>query len=166
MDMISSEALRQARQQRRQLSAVQERVRSEAFHLIRAGCVATAIALEARTGLSSDEVHAALGALQAKGRIVHEADAGGVVGAFGLSLLPTPHRLVLDGRQLFNWCALDAVGIPAGLCIDATVRSQCCTCQQELTSAYSAGTMTQALPPALCLWVARPEIGQSVVGDT
>lgn len=166
MDMISAEALRQTWQQRRQLSEVQERVLREAFQLIRAECVATVVALEARTGLSSEEVHAALGDLQAEGRIVHEADAGGVVGAFGLSLLPTPHLLVLDGRQLYTWCALDATGIPAGLAMDATVRSQCCTCQQQLTIAYSAGTVTQARPTALCLWVATPEVGHSVVGDT
>jgi len=166
MDTISAEALRRARQQRRQLSEVQERVLREAFHLIRAGRVATVVALEARTGLASAEVHAALGELRAEGRLVYEADAGGVVGAFGLSLLPTPHRLALDGRQLFTWCALDAAGIPAGLSIDAIVRSQCCTCQREVTIAYSAGTVMQALPTALCLWVARPEVGHSVVGDT
>ena len=166
MDMISLEALRQARQQRRQLSEVQERVLHEAFQLIRAGRVATVVALEAHTGLSSEEVHAALRDLQAEGRIVHEAGAGGVVGAGGLSLLPTPHLLALDGRQLFTWCALDAAGIPAGLAVDATVRSQCFTCQQEVTIAYSAGTVMQALPTALCLWVAKPEVGQSVVGDT
>ena len=166
MEMISVEALRQAWQQRRQLSVVQERVLHEAFRLIRAGRVATAVALEARTGLSSEEVHAALGALQAGGRIVYAVDAGSVVGAFGLSLLPTPHRLVLDGRPLFTWCALDAAGIPAGLAVDATAHSQCFTCQQALTIAYSAGTMTQALPTEVCLWVAKPEVGHAVVGDT
>src|ERR687887_1651079 len=166
MEMISVEALRQAWQQRRQLSVIQERVLHEAFRLIRAGRVATAVALEARTGLSSKEVHAALGALQAEGHIVHASDAGGVVGAFGLSLLPTPHRLVLDGRPLFTWCARDAVGIPAGLAVDATARSQCSPCQQALTIAHSAGAVTQARPAALCLWVAMPEVGHSVVGDT
>lgn len=166
MDMISPEALRRAWQQRHQLSEVPERVLREAFQLIRAGRVATSGALEAHTGLASEEIHAALGELQAQGRIVHTADAGGVVGAFGLSLLPTPHLLALDGRQLFTWCALDAAGIPAGLGIDAAVRSQCCTCQQHLTIAYSAGTVTQALPPGLRLWVAIPETGHSVVGDT
>lgn len=166
MDMISAEALRQTWQQHRQLSEVQERILHEAFHLIRAGRVATAVALEARTGLSFEEVQAALGELQAEGRIVHEADAGGVVGAWGLSLLPTPHLLALDGRQLFAWCALDAAGIPAGLGIDATVRSQCCTCQRELTIAYSTGAVTQVLPPGLRLWIAIPETGHSVVGDT
>jgi alkylmercury lyase len=166
MDMISAEALQRARQQRRQLSEVQERVLREAFHLIRVGRVATVVALEARTGLSSAEVHAALGELPAEGRLVYEADAGGIVGAFGLSLLPTPHLLVLDGRQLFAWCALDATGIPVGLAMDATVRSQCCTCQQEVNIAYSAGIVMQARPTALCLWVAKPEVGQSVVGDT
>ena len=166
MDMLRTEELRHAWQQRRQLPAIHERVLWEAFRLIRRGRVAMDAALVARTGLSSEEVHAALGELQAEGRIVHEADAGGVVGAWGLSLLPTPHLLALDGRQLFTWCALDAAGIPAGFAMDATVRSQCFTCQQELTIAYSAGTVTQALPTAMRLWVATPEVGHSVVGDT
>ncbi len=140
MDIIGADELRQAWRQRRQLPAVQEWVLQEAFHLIRGGRVATDATLAARTGLSLETVGAARARLQEDGRIVYAAGAGGVIGAFGLSLLPTPHALSLDGRPLFTWCALDAVGIPAGL-------------------------VTQVSHPALRLWVAMPAVGRSVVGD-
>lgn len=34
----------------------------------------------------------------------------------------TRHRLILDGQGLYTWCAIDAVGIPAALSLDAQVR--------------------------------------------
>ena len=166
MDMMRAEELRQAWQHRRQLPDIHERILGEAFRCIRRGQVATEAVLVAHTGLAPEVVRSTLAALQADGRLVHEADAGGIVGAFGLSLRPTPHALTLDGRHLFTWCALDAAGIPAGLAVDATVQSQCLTCHQGLTIVYNTGTVTKAVPSAIRLWVATPEMGQSVVGDT
>ncbi|HEY3059929.1 MAG TPA: organomercurial lyase [Chloroflexota bacterium] len=40
--------------------------------------------------------------------------------AHGFSLVPArQHRLAMRGRQFWTWCAIDAVGIPAGLGEDA-----------------------------------------------
>jgi alkylmercury lyase len=166
MTMMRAEELRRVWQQRRQLPALHEQVLWEAFRLLCRGRVATDTTLAAHTGLSPEVVRSALVALQADGRLVHAVEAGGVVGAFGLSVLPTSHALTLDGRQLFAWCALDAAGIPAGLAVDATVHSQCLTCHQGLTIVYDTGTVTHAVPSAMRLWVAAPEMGHSVVGDT
>src|SRR5262249_53377769 len=166
MDMMQAEELRQVWRQHRQLPALQELVLWEAVRCIRRGQVATEVVLVAHTGLAPEVVRSTLAALQADGRVVHEAEAGGIVGAFGLSLRPTPHALVLDGRHLFTWCALDAAGIPAGLAVDATVHSPCLTCHQRLTIVYNTGTVTQAVSSVMSLWVTVPEMGHSVVGDT
>src|SRR5712691_2648016 len=48
-----------------------------------------------------------------RGTMERDARTGELVGARGLSLTETPHRLRLDGRQLHPFCAVDAVGIPA-----------------------------------------------------
>jgi alkylmercury lyase len=51
-------------------------------------------------------------------------DAGRVVG-LGLTLRPTPHRFVVEGRTLFTWCALDALLFPALLGVRAHITSPC-----------------------------------------
>ncbi len=55
------------------------------------------------------------------GRVTLEGDA--ITGAAGLSVAPAGHRLLLAGQPLYTWCALDAVGIPAALGVDATIAS-------------------------------------------
>ncbi|MDR7423587.1 MAG: alkylmercury lyase MerB [Armatimonadota bacterium] len=55
---------------------------------------------------------------------VEWTDAGDVVG-LGLTLRPTPHRLGVEGRTLFTWCALDTLFFPAMLGKAARVTSPC-----------------------------------------
>lgn len=44
------------------------------------------------------------------------------------SAVPTPHRVEADGRSWFANCAWDALGIPAALHRDGSVRSECPDC--------------------------------------
>lgn len=48
-----------------------------------------------------------------------------LIGFGGLSIEPTRHRLSVGDRQLFTWCAWDALFIPALLGRSATVLSRC-----------------------------------------
>jgi alkylmercury lyase len=41
-----------------------------------------------------------------------ELDQDGNVVGFGLSIVPTPHSYQIDGRQLYVWCAGDAITFP------------------------------------------------------
>lgn len=41
-----------------------------------------------------------------------ERDEDGNVVSFGLSIVPTPHSYKIDGRQLYVWCAADAISFP------------------------------------------------------
>src|SRR5262249_7917551 len=41
-----------------------------------------------------------------------EWDAHGNVLGFGLSLTPTPHSYIINGRQFYVWCAGDAITFP------------------------------------------------------
>lgn len=52
-------------------------------------------------------------------------DRGRVTGAIGLSLQPTAHRLRVGDQQLYTWCALDALFLPAVLGRTAVVESIC-----------------------------------------
>jgi len=76
--------------------------------------------------------------LRARGRI-ELADDGRILAVHGLCLRPTRHRIEHDGGVANTWCALDAIGIPAALAIDARSCTQCPTCGDELAVALKRG---------------------------
>lgn len=55
------------------------------------------------------------------------------MGAWGMSVIEMPHRLRLDGRELYTWCAHDALWLPLGLGTRAEVESRCPTTGQEIS---------------------------------
>jgi hypothetical protein len=135
-----------------------------AFRWVRAGYVATDARLANGMGLPLKIVRDELIALAQQGLIVRNAD--GIVGIYGLSLVPTPHHRTLNSQSLFTWCALDAVGIAAGLQADAAVAAQCFYCQQDLAIRFQAGQVTAASTADLRIWLPPPEPGRSAVGAT
>jgi alkylmercury lyase len=54
-----------------------------------------------------------------------ERDAAGRIVGAGLTLNPTPHTFLVEGRRLYTWCALDALVFPAVLGRTAEVESPC-----------------------------------------
>ncbi len=76
--------------------------------------------IAAASGKSSEEVRAALGRFPGT-----EWDERGRVVGLGLTLQLTPHRLKLEGRTLFAWCALDALLFPVLLGRPASIESPC-----------------------------------------
>jgi alkylmercury lyase len=56
---------------------------------------------------------------------VERDDQERVTAFSGLSLLPTEHRLEIDDRTLYAWCAWDTLFLPALLGRPARVRSRC-----------------------------------------
>jgi alkylmercury lyase len=69
---------------------------------------------------SPEEVRAALDRFSSA-----ELDGQGRVVGLGLTLRLTPHRLELEGRTLFAWCALDALLFPILLGRSASIESPC-----------------------------------------
>ncbi|MCJ8166030.1 organomercurial lyase [Pontibacter sp. E15-1] len=54
-----------------------------------------------------------------------EVDAQGrVVGFLGLSLVPTQHKLIVQNRTLYTWCAADAILLPQFLSFSALIESK------------------------------------------
>jgi hypothetical protein len=91
--------------------------------------------------------------LRAGGRL-EVSDDGHIVAVHGLTRRSTRHRIEHDGGVVNTWCALDAIGIPAALAIDARALTQCPTCGATLAVALIRGE-PQALPGAV-LWY--PEV--------
>jgi alkylmercury lyase len=69
---------------------------------------------------SPEEVRAALDRFPSA-----EWDEQGRVVGLGLTLQLTPHRLGLEGRTLFAWCALDSILFPILLERPASIESPC-----------------------------------------
>lgn len=97
--------------------------------------------------------------LRARGRI-ELSDDGHVVAVHGLARRPTRHRIEHDRSVVNTWCALDAIGIPAALAIDARAVTQCPTCGRGLVVTLTHG-VPQALPGAV-LWYPEVRCGHLV----
>src|SRR5215208_2118579 len=76
--------------------------------------------ITATSAKSPEEVRAALERFPSA-----EWDEQGRVVGLGLTLQLTPHRLEVEGRTLFAWCALDALLFPALLGRPASIESPC-----------------------------------------
>ncbi|NIO68018.1 MAG: hypothetical protein GTN71_02885 [Anaerolineae bacterium] len=148
------------------MSADEQAIRKAAFHAILAGEATDRNGLMIATGFALEEVGTLLDGLTERGLVVVGPDSGRVVGSWGLSAVPTDHRLRIHGRQLYTWCALDAVGIPAGLGEDASIVSHCHLCGVPVSIEMVAGQVAHAVPPDVRLWVMADVVGRSVVGFT
>jgi alkylmercury lyase len=137
-----------------------------AFDAILGGRSIDHAGLVAATRLTQDRVTTLLTGLITQGLVVIEPDCGRIVGSWGLSLVPTDHRLRIRERELYTWCAMDAVGIPAGLREDASVASACYQCGSAVNVEFVAGEVTRAKPAQLQLWLTPCQAGRSVVGFT
>ncbi len=105
-------------------------------------------------------VTAAIEHLRARGRI-ELSDDGCLVAVHGLARRPTRHRIEYAGGIVNTWCALDAIGIPAALGIDALARTQCPTCGAGLTVTLTRGRAQG--PPGAVLWY--PEVHRGHLVD-
>jgi alkylmercury lyase len=86
-------------------------VRVEAFRqLLASGSPVAVESLAASIHCSTGTLDAALDELAQAGRIRRD-ETGRVVGSAGLSVIPDRHRLELDGRTFWTWCAYDILGI-------------------------------------------------------
>lgn len=88
--------------------------------LFAGGKAASPEEIAAVSGKSPEEVQAALDQFPSA-----EWDEQGRVVGLGLTLRLTPHRLELEGRTLFAWCALDALLFPVVSGRPASIESPC-----------------------------------------
>jgi hypothetical protein len=97
--------------------------------------------------------------LRARGRIELSGD-GQVLAVHGLARRPTRHRIEHDAGDVSTWCALDAIGIPAALAINARAVTRCPTCGRQLVVNLIRGA-PQALLGAV-LWYPEASCGHLI----
>lgn len=111
-------------------------VRREAFAGLLRGAPVTLAQIAARRRIPLERMRAALDQLEAAGAAEVVGD-GEIVGAHGLTTRTTRHAIATDDRVLHTWCALDALGIPLALGLDAI--TTCPTCGARLNAPVRAG---------------------------
>jgi alkylmercury lyase len=84
---------------------------AQAFNqLLSTGRPLTSRSLAARLGVSLAEGNQLVAMLRERGQVIVD-DQERIVGAGGLSVVPSRHRIFIGGRSYWTWCAYDAVGI-------------------------------------------------------
>lgn len=144
---------------------LETRLRLAGFQAVFAGRSVTARDLAAEVGRPLEEVGDRLRQMAARG-LVELDNRGRVVGSWGLTTRPTGHRLQVNGRDLYVWCAVDAIGIPAALGADARVESHCAGCGEPIEIALARGALVGRAGEGIQIWVADVVPGRAMAGDT
>jgi predicted transcriptional regulator len=126
-------------------------VRRHAFTALLDDRPMTAVELADATALPPAEVERALATLQTDGALEVD-DAERVIGAHGLTRRSTRHTIIASQRTWNTWCALDAIGIPAALRLDAEVHTVCPACNTGIALGVDHGAIVTT-PDTPRLWL-------------
>lgn len=136
-------------------------VRRAAFLGVLAGAPKGLEDLAKETGLDHVKVLQVLSKLRSLGLIQEDTKSGTVVGAWGLTLVQTPHRINMREGSFYAWCAIDAVGIPAALGESASVVSKCHECGALIRIEVDAGEARPVWEKTdVSIWAVAPDCGR------
>lgn len=114
--------------------------------------------LAAAAGLSIEDVQRMMGGWRDT-----EYDRQGRIVGYGLTLHATSHRFAVDGKQLYAWCALDTLFLPAVIARPARVDSSCAATGLPVRLAVEPDAGVTALEPATAVVsIVTPEGSSSV----
>ena len=88
---------------------------------------------------------------------VYYDDERQVIGYWGLTIRPMTHRLRVDGRELFAWCAWDTLFLPALLGRTAEVSSVCRASGRPVRLSVSPRGVESAEPKGLAVSFLVPD---------
>ncbi|MBM0224375.1 organomercurial lyase [Micromonospora sp. ATA51] len=114
------------------LDPAQARIGVGLWRLLAEGTPVTASALAGRLGLPEQQVAGAIDGVLAGTH--HQDNQGRIIAFWGLSLpeMPSPHRLTVDGKTLYAWCAPDTLWLPRVLGKTIAVQSSLETTGQPI----------------------------------
>jgi alkylmercury lyase len=115
----------------------------ELLRLLSRGEPVTIAGLAAAAGYPTDEAQRAVA-----GWNDTEYDAQGRIIGWGLTLRPTRHKFAIDGKQLYTWCAVDTLFMPAVIGRPARVESPCAATGIPVRLTVDPSEGVSALDPA------------------
>jgi alkylmercury lyase len=122
-----------------------------AIRLLSAGEPVELERLAAAAGRPLEDVDAALDEQSSAER----DDDGRLVGLV-ITLRPTPHRLTVDGRTLYAWCATDTLVVPVILGKPGIVESTCPQTGQPVRIELTPDAVERLEPPQAVMSAVRP----------
>lgn len=136
--------------------AFDERLRVRIFeHLAATGRAPSSEVLAAGAGRGREEIREALARLGSRRAVVLDPRSGEIWMAGPFSAVPTPFRVIGEGRAWWANCAWDALGVPATLSVSVRVKTSCGDCGAPMTLEVDAdrgprgeGVVHLALPAA------------------
>jgi alkylmercury lyase len=146
----------------RRLTPEEKALRLAAFYRILDGKTSSINELALQSGVTADQAQRYIRDMIGRGILVID-EQGFVVGSHGLSLITTDHRLRINGRNLFTWCAADAVGIPAALGVDAKIISKCFQCNEPIEIVMVSGEIQYSSQENTCIWVIEADLDRPIV---
>lgn len=136
-----------------------------AFFTIRDGQSVTAETLATLTKLDCEIVESVLEKLTERQMVVRGDDEK-IVGALGLSLVPTNHRMRLEDRTLYTWCAADTLIFPIVLDADVNIQSRCGLSGEPIEITMHEGKLTKVEPEQAVIWQVTPDPEAPLAGGT
>ncbi len=118
--------------------SLDQQVRVEAFRAIYRGKTPSVTELANQLAEPANQVRMAVERLVGRGLMTLDDDER-VNGSHGLSLVPGDHSLRFNVGERYVWCAMDAVGIPAALRVDAQIASRCFYCRAPVALTIKEG---------------------------
>jgi alkylmercury lyase len=88
---------------------------------------------------------------------VYYDDSRSIIGFWGLTITPMPHRLRTNGRALYAWCAWDTLFLPELIANRIDVESACRVSGQPVRLTATPNGVERADPPELVLSFLLPE---------
>jgi alkylmercury lyase len=122
-----------------------------AMRLLAEGEPVTLEDLAAAAGRPLEEVQVALGEQTSA-----ELDADGRLVGLGLTLRPTPHRYLLDGRTVFTWCASDVLTFPVVLGHPGIIEATCGSTGQPIRVELTPDGVKRVDPSGAVVSAVRP----------
>ena len=139
--------------------AGEQRLASRLFRVLAEGEPVETARLADAVGRPDDEVARVL-AGPVFDPLLYRDERGRIVGFGGLAvgdLAQTPHRLELDGRELYAWCAADALFLPVVLEREARVESRCPVTGERIVLTVAPEGYRDQQPANSVMSMLRPE---------
>jgi alkylmercury lyase len=110
-------------------------------------------ALAARLGMPADKI---IGQLRNWPGVYYDGEQR-VIGFWGLTIAPMPHRLRIRGRELYAWCAWDTLFLPELVDADIDVQSTCRASGRAVRLSATRAGVERASPAGMVLSFLVPE---------
>lgn len=131
-----------------------------AFRELAEGRTPTVADIAQRLGLPMREAERAVQEATRRGLLTLDGER--ITGSRGLTTEATRYRLLLGGRRMYVWCALDAVGIPAALGWDTVIEATLMDGTGLVVVELRSGNLATYSPTDLRIGLPSPTLEGSV----